>query len=100
MEDMHRWLLVLLSISGCAFGIAGPDPDRPRSQMPKCDTGKGLVMLDGVMAATAGVIAISLAGETEPAIALLPLSIGAIYAGGAVRGNSNANKCRKAMGEW
>ncbi len=57
-------------------------------------------MLDTVVAATAGVIAISLAGETEPAIALLPLSIGAIYAGGALKGNNNVNKCRKEMGEW
>jgi len=52
------------------------------------------------MAATAGVVALSLAGETEPAVALLPLSIGAIYLGGAVRGNSNVNKCRRAMGEY
>jgi hypothetical protein len=97
---MHRWLVVMLLFSGCAFGLSGPDPDRPRSQVPKCDTGKGLVVLDGAMAVTSGVIAMSVAGETEPAIALLPLSIGALYMAGAINGNSKVNKCRKAMGEY
>jgi hypothetical protein len=97
---MHRWLLVMLLFSGCAFGISGPDPDRPRNQMPRCDSGKGLVALDGAMAATAGLVALSLAGETEPAVALLPLSIAAIYTAGAIRGNRNANKCREAMSDF
>jgi len=100
MEGMHRWLLVMLLFSGCAFGISAPDPDRPRNQMPRCDSGKGLVALDGAMAATAGLVALSLAGETEPAVALLPLSIGAIYAAGAIRGNRNANQCRAAMSDF
>ncbi|HEY5923344.1 MAG TPA: hypothetical protein VIV11_16810 [Kofleriaceae bacterium] len=68
--------------------------------MPKCDTGKGMVALDGVMAGVSGLVALSLAGETEPAVALLPLAIGSIYVAGAIRGNSNANKCRAAMGQW
>jgi hypothetical protein len=65
--------------------------------MPKCDTSKALVALDGAMALTAGLVAAAIADNTEPAVALLPLSIGAIYLGGAVRGNSNVNKCRAAM---
>ena len=52
------------------------------------------------MAATSGVVALSLAGDTEPAVALLPLAIGSIYAAGAIRGNINVNKCRKATGEY
>jgi outer membrane biosynthesis protein TonB len=100
MEGMQRWGVVLLVITGCGFGVTGPDPDRPRSKVPICDTGKGPVVLDGAMAAVAGVVALSLAGDSEPAIALVPLSIGAIYLAGAVRGNSNANKCRRAMGEF
>jgi hypothetical protein len=99
MEGMHRWLLVMLLFSGCAFSISGPEPDRPRHKMPRCDTGKGLVALDGAMAAIAGVAAVSVASE-EPALALLPLALGSIYVGGAVRGNNNANKCRAAMGEY
>lgn len=97
---MHRWLVVLLLFSGCAFGLSGPDPDRPRNQPPKCDTGKGLVVLDGVVAATSGILALSLAGDTEPAIALLPASIGALYLAGAITGNSKVNRCRAATSEY
>ena len=96
---MQRWGVVLLLITGCGFGISGPDPDQPRSKVPICDTGKGPVVLDGAMAAVSGIVAISLL-ESEPVAALLPLSIGAIYLAGAMRGNSNANKCRKAMGDY
>lgn len=97
---MHRWAVVMLLYSGCAFGLSGPDPDQPRSKVPQCDTGKGLVALDAVVAATAGVVALGLAGETEPEVALVPLAIGSLYVAGALRGNSNVNKCRKAMGEY
>ncbi len=97
---MHRAVVVLLLVSGCAFGIEGPDPARPRSQMPRCDTGKGLVVLDGVMAATAGALALSLVDTSEPAVALLPASIGALYLAGAVRGNGAANRCRAAMDDF
>jgi hypothetical protein len=96
---MQRWAAVLVLFSGCAFGLSGPDPDRPRSKMPKCDTSKAMVALDGAMAMTLGLVAIAVAGE-EPAIGLLPASIGAIYLGGAIRGNSNVNKCRAAMSEF
>jgi hypothetical protein len=97
---MHRWLVVLLLYSGCAFGLSGPDSDRPRSKMPQCDTGKGLVVLDGVMATAAGLVALSLAGENEPAVALLPAGLGALYLGGAISGNRSVNKCRAAMTEY
>jgi hypothetical protein len=100
MEGMQRWLAVLVLFSGCAFGLSGPDPDRPRGRMPKCDTSKALVAVDGAMALTSGLIAVTLADTSEPAVALLPLSIGAIYLAGAVRGNSNVNKCRAAMSEF
>ena len=96
---MPRWVAVLLVLyAGCAFSISGPDPNRPRGQAPQCDTGKGLVVLDGLVAATAGVIAIGVASD-EPALALLPAAIGAIYVGGAVSGNSKANQCQKALEE-
>ena len=91
---MRCWLAVMLLLSGCAFGLSGPDPDAPRSKRPNCDTGKGLVALDGAMAATSGLVALSIAGDSEPAVALLPLAIGSIYAAGAIRGNINVNGCR------
>jgi hypothetical protein len=96
---MHRWLGVLLLSSGCAFGLTGPDPDRPSTTAPECDTGKGLVVLDSVMAVTAGIVALSLTSESEP-VALVPLAIGGLYLGGAIKGNNSVNRCRKAMGEY
>ena len=30
---------------GCGFGLSGPDPQRPRSEMPKCDNSKGAVVV-------------------------------------------------------
>ena len=94
---MHRWLAVLALVGGCSFALSGPDPDRPRNQAPRCDTTKGLVVLDGLMATAMGVVALTLVDTEEPAIALLPAAIGALYVGGAIRGNSNVNACRTEM---
>lgn len=96
---MRRPLVALLLFSGCAFGITAPDPDRPRSKMPECDTGKGLVVLDATVAAAAGLLALSLL-DSEPGIALVPASIGAVYAAGAIKGNASANKCKRAITEY
>jgi hypothetical protein len=96
---MHRLLVALLLVSGCAYGIDGPDPDRPRSEPPQCDTGKGLVLLDGVMAGVAGLVAISVADDS-PGVALLPLGIAALYLGGALKGNRNADRCRAARSDY
>src|SRR5688572_20385348 len=103
MGSMPRWMLVvLLSVSagGCAFSLSGPVPGRPRHTYPDCDTSKSLVVLDGVMASAMGVLALTLVSDPEPALALLPLAIGALYLGGAVKGNSVVNQCREAMAEF
>lgn len=97
---MRKWLVVLLLVPGCAFALSGPDPDRPRNQPPRCDTTKGLVVADGLMATALGVVALSLTAADEPAIALLPAAIGALYVGAAVRGNNNVNQCRAAMDSY
>jgi hypothetical protein len=94
---MRKWLVVLLLVPGCAFALSGPDPDRPRNQPPRCDTTKGLVVVDGLMATTMGIAALSLTATDEPAVALIPAAIGALFVGGAVRGNNNVNACRAAM---
>lgn len=97
---MPRWVLAFILLSGCAFSISGPPPDRPRNQIPKCDSGKGLVALDGVMATASGVAAMSFVANDLGAVALLPLAIGAVYLGGAVHGNRAADECRAAMDEF
>jgi hypothetical protein len=91
---MPRWVLPIILVTGCAFSVQGPSPDRPRNQIPKCDTGKGLVALDGVMAATAGVVALSLVANDLDAAALLPLGVGALYVAGAIHGSRAADACR------
>lgn len=102
MESMSRWLLaaVVLGCWGCAFSLDGPDPQRPRNRVPRCDTSKGLVGLDGVMATAFGVTTLAVAAEGEPAAALIPLGIGALYLGGAVAGNRAVDACRKALEDY
>jgi hypothetical protein len=97
---MSRWLVVMTLLAGCGFGLDGPDPQRPRAQMPKCDTGKGAVVVDGLMATVATVVALSLVANDEPAGALIPAGIGAAYIGGAVHGSRAVDECRKSMDEW
>lgn len=97
---MPRWVLAFILLSGCAFSISGPPPDRPRNQIPQCDSGKGLVALDGLMATTAGIVAMAVVADDGGAAALLPLAIGAVYLGGAVHGNRAADECRVAMDEF
>lgn len=97
---MPRWVLPIILVTGCAFSVQGPPPDRPRNQIPKCDSGKGLVALDGVMATTSGVVAMAVVANDGGAAALLPLAIGVVYLAGAIHGNSAANECRAAMDEF
>lgn len=101
MGSMSRWLVAgaLLGCWGCAFSLDGPSPNRPRDRVPVCDTSKGLVALDGVMAAALGVATLSIAAE-EPAAALIPLGLGALYLGGAVSGNRTVDKCRAAIADY
>jgi hypothetical protein len=99
---MSRWLAATLVLGcwGCAFSLDGPDPNRPRNRVPQCDTSKGLVALDGVMATALGVMALSLTSESEPGLALLPLGFGALYLAGAVSGNRTANACKAAIEDY
>ena len=94
---MPRWVLPIILVTGCAFSIQGPSPDRPRNQIPKCDTGKGLVALDGVMATASGIVAMSLVANDLGAAALLPLAIGGLYVAGAVHGSRAADACREEI---
>ena len=42
MELVSRWLLALeLTLTGCSFTLSAPAPNRPRDQIPTCDTSKG-----------------------------------------------------------
>jgi hypothetical protein len=93
-------LLASSLLGACAYSLSGPAPNRARNEPPECDTSKSFVVIDGLMATALGVAALSLASSEEPAVALLPISIGAIYLGGALKGNTVVNQCRAAMSEY
>lgn len=95
---MPRWLIAIVLMSGCAFSLSGPAPNRPSHEIPKCDTSKGLVALDGVMATTSGLVALTVVAEDGGAVALLPLAIGALYLGGAIHGSRAVDECRQEIG--
>lgn len=101
---MPRRLLAALLLSsvlgGCGYSLTGPAPNRPRDVVPECDTSKAVVVMDGLLATALGIATLSLVSSEEPAVALLPLALGAIYLGGAVKGNTSVNKCREARSEF
>ncbi len=96
---MTRWCFVLGLVAGCSFALGGPDPRRPPNQAPSCDTGKTAVVLDGVMATSAGVTTLAV-GSVSGAAALVPAVIGAVFVGAAIHGNNVVNACRAANAEY
>ncbi len=89
-------LALAATISGCAFSLDGPKPDRRRYVEPACDTSKSLVTLDGVMATVAGVIGLSTIKDSGGAGAIGILT-GATYLVSALYGNSKVNACREEL---
>ena len=85
---------MLAALAGCSLGLSGPDPQRPARQLPRCDTGKGSVLTDGLIATTAGVAATSLALDHDIG-ALIPAVIGAVFVGALIHGNSVVDECRR-----
>lgn len=81
--------------AGCALALDGPDVHRPRGQQPACDTGKGLVVLDGVVGSLAGIsgLATAVDGASATASGVL-LVTAAIYLASAIHGNGEVNACR------
>ncbi|MEO8704495.1 MAG: hypothetical protein ABI867_30860 [Kofleriaceae bacterium] len=88
-----RILLILCLASGCSFSLTGPEPNRPRGQLPKCDDSKALVMLDGALGATAGIVGLSLADSSAQG-AGVAIGLGAAFLLSAINGNGKVNGCR------
>ena len=94
-------IAALLALSGCSLGISGPDPERPKNQPPQCDTGKGLVAADAVMAGLLGLIGISImSGNSDQGAGVVPMLGGVAFAASAIRGSGNVDACRLAMDEY
>ena len=96
---MKRWAFVLAVISGCSFSLDGPDPRRPARVEPRCETGKGRVLTDGILASAMAITTVSIAADSS-AVAIVPAVIGAIFVGAAIHGNNVVEDCRKANSEY
>src|SRR5688572_31602562 len=77
------------------MAIGGPDPDRPRNEVPKCDTGKGLVAADGLWATVFGVSGLAAIANDEAGVGIALGGIAALFVASAARGNRVANECRE-----
>lgn len=88
------------SSNGCSLALSGPAANRPRNRPPTCDTGKGVVGLDGTLAATSGLVGLGglVGGSGELGAVGI---IGAVVFGvAAASGNSKVNACRAAFNDY
>ncbi len=90
------WVLIA-TVSGCSLALSGPDPTRPSNTRPECDTGKGLVGLDGVVGGAFALGALSALGADAPEAAALTALIAVAFIASAARGNGVVNRCREAF---
>src|SRR6185312_12108146 len=88
-----------LALSGCSLALTGPSPDRPRNKPPQCDTSKGLVFADALIAGTLGIVAASVGGNNGGE-AVLPLIGAGVFVASAVHGNNVVNACNRELGNY
>lgn len=86
--------------AGCSFSISAPDPKRPRHQLPKCDTGRGVMVLDVAFGLLSSSIALALLANDEAGAAVVPGSLGALAFVAVARGNRAANACERALDDY
>jgi hypothetical protein len=91
------FLAIAVLSSGCSLALSGPDPKRAVNDPPECDTGKGLVGLDGVVGGGLAIATLAFAANDEGTGALVTGLFAAAFIGAAVRGNGEVNECREAM---
>ena len=88
-------MLLIGSISGCSLALSTPDPLRAAHVAPRCDTGKGLVALDWVLAGVMATVALSALSEDSGELAAASALTSAAFIASAARGNGVVNKCRE-----
>lgn len=94
-------IVVLIgALTGCSLAIDAPDPQRPRNEVPKCDTGKGAVGMDGLMTTILGVASLAAFANDESGTGLALGAMGGLFLASAVRGNTAANECRAAFTDY
>ncbi len=91
--------MVACALGACSLSISAPAADRRRNQVPDCDTGKGLVAIDGLAAVGFGVGGLAALSEDQGtgAIALVGA---ALFTAAALHGSNNADKCKQAIADY
>src|SRR5689334_1326245 len=96
---MARLLVALLICGGCSFGLSSPK--RPSTIVaPTCDTSRSRIALDAVGAGVFGLATYGMTQTDEPALALLPGVVAAIYGAAILYGDSKVNECRRAIADY
>jgi hypothetical protein len=91
--------LLASSASGCSLALSGPGPFES-GKVPVCDTGKGLVVLDGTFGGLFSLSTLALLSADLGEAALVPGLIAAAFIGAATHGNSKVNACVEAMNDF
>lgn len=92
-------MALIASIGGCSLALSGPDPLRAADVAPRCDTTKGLVAADWVLAGVAATVALGLSEVNGEAAAVSALT-GVAFIASAVRGNGVVNRCRAEVAAY
>lgn len=95
-----RSSLLLLALSACSLTLSGPAATRPREAFPSCDAGKGLVVVDALVATGLAIAGLAETSQNNATGVVLPLLAGVAFAGAALHGNSVVDACRKAQAEY
>ena len=93
------WALIA-TVSGCSLALSGPDPERLANKPPRCDAGKGLVGLDGVLGGGFALASLSALGADAPEAAAVTALVAAAFIASAARGNGLVNDCREAVAKY
>jgi hypothetical protein len=91
--------LAVLSLGACSLSISGPKPNRSKLEAPSCDTSKGLVALDSLVAIGLGIGGLAALGDDSGTGAILLVG-SALLTGAALHGSGNADKCRDAFADY
>jgi hypothetical protein len=92
-------LALILALAGCSLSISGPSSARKPGEPPSCDTGKGLVALDSLMAIGLGIGGLVALGDDQGTGAIALVSA-ALFTAAALHGSSNVDKCRAALDQF
>jgi hypothetical protein len=91
--------LLASTASACSLALSGPGPF-VAGRVPVCDTGKGLVVVDGTLGGLFSLSALALFSNNLEEGAILPGLLAAAFIGAATHGNSNVNACVEAMNDF